>query len=319
MEQNSTVLVMYSNLAATRRHIDSLLRIAAPRKVAVADSEEHAVKLARTAEVILGQRYFRQCLPQAPALRWVQSTAAGVEALVTPELLERDVRVSRCPIFGDTVARHALAMALALQRRIPDAVRGLAGRDPAPAPRCALVFGTGAIGISLACMLAGLGIRVTGVARRPHPDLVPPFEAVLSGQGWRQVVGQADLCFLTLPNTRDTRGLFDAAAVDALPVHAVLVNVGRPQTLDERHAIRRLGEGGLAGLGLDVISAQALALAESTPIPGLLVTPKVATFGAGRDQALRRFVEDQLERYCAGRMPEHVVPREELAAMESGR
>ena len=318
MDRETTVLVMYSNLAVTPRHRESLQRIAAPKEVTVADLEDQAVELAPSAEVFLGHRYFRQCLPHAPALRWVQSTAAGVDALVTPGLLERDVAVSRCPIFAGNVARHALAMSLALQRRLPDNARSLPSASFPPTPERAVVLGTGAIGTALAGLLTALGIRVTGIARRPHPELVPPFDAVLVGAGWRHALEDADLCFLTLPNTRETRGLFDVAAVDALPDYAVLVNVGREQTLDDVGAIQRLREGRLGGMGLDVISEKARGIAATDDMPGLLVTPKTATFAAGRDEQLRHFVEQQLQLYCAGREPAHVLPRETLAQMVPG-
>ena len=68
-------------------------------------------------------RYFRQCLSRAPNLRWVQSTAAGVDALVTRDLLDGRVLVSRNPTSSATVAHHAMGMAWALMRRIPDAAK----------------------------------------------------------------------------------------------------------------------------------------------------------------------------------------------------
>lgn len=315
------ILVMYSNLTPTQAHVERLRELAGDRGVVVAESEDEALQAAPGAEVFLGHRYFRQCLPLAPALRWVQSTAAGVDMLVCEELLQRDIRVSRSPISSSMVAHHALAMAWALMRRLPDAARAQPERNWswqrafADVPRNALVLGMGAIGLELSRLLQGLGVRVTGVCRTATPQREDACDELVTGEGWRERLQHIDAVFLLLPRTRHTLNFFDADAVDALPAHAVVVDVGRAGTLAVAHAVRRLEAGRLLGLGLDVADTRVFGEDRDLDVPGLLVTPKVATFRTGRQADLEAYVESQLGRYLDGRPPRNVVERRALEEM----
>lgn len=318
---NTDILVMYSNLTPTPEHVGRLRDMAAGRDVVVAASEREALAAAPSAEVFLGHRYFRQCLPRAPGLRWVQSTAAGVDALVCEELLRRRIPLSRCPVSSVTVAHHALAMAWALMRRLPDAARQQPERDWswqrafADTPRKALILGLGAIGLELARLLAALDVEVTGLCREATPERRAGCHRLLTGAGWREQLADTDLVFLLLPRTRATLDFFDAGAVDALPDHAVLVDVGRAGTIDVRHALHRLEQGRLLGLGLDVAHTAPFGEDCDWNLPGLLVTPKVSTFRPGRQADLEAYVEAQLARYLDGRAPLHRVPAPELEEM----
>lgn len=318
---SSAILVMYSNLEPTPGHVERLRAMAPGRRVIVAGSEADALDAAPGCEVFLGHRYFRQCLPRARHLRWVQSTAAGVDGLVNRELLERDVIVSRNPTSSKAVAHHALAMAWALMRRIPDAARSQPERawswqrPFAPMPRRALILGMGAIGLELARLLRGLGIHVTGVCRRATAEREAAGDALVTDARWREAVHDADLVFLVLPRTSATLDFLDAGAIDLLPDHAVIVDVARSGTMDVRHAIRRLAEGRLLGLGLDVADVGDFGPSCDWEMPGLLVTPKVASFRNERQAELEGYVEEQLAIYLRRRTPMHVVSREDLAEM----
>jgi hypothetical protein len=82
------------------------------------------------------------------------------------------------------VAEHAVALLLALARRLPEAQKGFEpGRWGEPAGRslagtAACVAGAGAIGTQIARRLAAFGVTVTGVRRHPPDGPVPPFAAL---------------------------------------------------------------------------------------------------------------------------------------------
>jgi len=313
-------LIMYSTHRPSDQHVARLCASGPETRVTVARDEAHAIESAADAEVILGHRYLRQVLPHAPALRWVQSTAGGVDRLPLRALADRGVTLSRCSTSSPAIARHALALAWALQRCLPQATQRQ--RDgvwdntfewPA-APRRAIVFGTGSIGRALARRLEREGLEVVGVRQRDG-QTPPGFTEVLTTrERWEPRLGAFDWCFLALPHTPQTGGLFDAEVLSRLRSDAVLVNVGRGETLVTADLVRLLREGHLAGAGLDVIWPKPTA--QDDPVwrtPRLLITPHIAAHDAERPAQIEAFVERQFDAFLRGRPLEDIVNLQEAA------
>ena len=67
-----------------------------------------------------------------------------------------------------------------------------------------------------------------------------------------------DYLVAVLPNTQGTRGIVDAEMLGALPPHAVVVNAGRGDTIDETALVDALTSGRVAGAVLDVFPEEPL-------------------------------------------------------------
>lgn len=316
----SKILLMYSNFSPSLEHQQRLQNLSSQLEVAVADSEKTAIENGPEAEIIIGHRYLRQTLPHTRQLKWVQSTAAGVQHLLSPDILKISPILTRCPIFSDVVALHAVTLALAILRRIPDAVlaqqRGewAAPFEMLPLPQTAMILGMGSIGQEIAKNLRSLGLTVLGVVRSKSPEIEAACDELLDSTDWQQHLPRADLCFIALPLTKDTRNLFDEAALAALPSHAVLVNVGRGGIVDTEALVRQLQAGQLGGAALDVI--EPIPQSPDEPIwktPRLLITPKVAVYYPGRQKKLEAFVESQVQRYLNGQALLYPVALDKLA------
>ncbi len=118
----------------------------------------------------------------AKKLRWIHSTAAAVHQLITPELRASDILVTNArDVHGPVVAEHAIALAFALAKRLPQAVKHQQQKHWAqhdlwnaqPRPRelsgaTMTIVGMGGIGRPLAKLAKALGMRVVGV--REHPE-----------------------------------------------------------------------------------------------------------------------------------------------------
>lgn len=309
------VLLMYSPDPPRPGHVRRLKTSVPEGTVTVASSEAEARAAAPTADVILGHRYLRQVLPHAPRLRWVQSTSGDTDQLPEATLSARGILLTRCTAGAPLVARHAQALAWALTRAVPAIVQQQTAQtwDKAlpllPAPTRALILGTGSIGRALATLLQADGVRVTGVNRTASPA-GPSFDALLEGSSWRRALPTTDWCFLTLPSTPSTQNMMDAAALRALPAHAVLVNVGRGETLDLKALSHQLRNGHLGGAALDVLPHALEPLSPMHPlwdIPRLLLSPHVAGYDPSRPDLVEPFVEAQLSRFCRGAPPHDVV------------
>ncbi|MGD9946391.1 MAG: NAD(P)-dependent oxidoreductase [Burkholderiaceae bacterium] len=297
---------MYSNYSPSAAHLHRLRALAGDDAVAEIGDEASALALAPQLEIVLGHRYLRQIMPRAERLRWVQSSAAGVDHLPCPELAERGVLLSRNPVNSDAIAHHVIAMAWALQRRLPAAVDAQrAGRWAAPfvmlpAPRRALVLGLGEIGLRVAALLRGLGVHVRGSSRSGSPTQRAACDEFVDAGRWHAVLPDTDLLVLALPLTRDTRLCIGAAELARLPADAVLINVARAGLVDLAEVIGALQRGQLGGAGLDVLDPVPAADDALWRMPELLITPKVSAYHPRMQADFESFVESQLLRFRSG-------------------
>lgn len=308
------ILVMYSTHQASEEHLHRLCAMSDGIEVRVVRDEADAYALARHAEIILGHRYLRQCLPNTQVLRWVQSTAGGVNYLPLELLDERKVRLTRMSIASGTIARHAVTMAWAMNRCLPQALTSQHRHrwDPhlewLPAPQRALVVGTGSIGTKIAELLRRDGLQVWGVRRHPS-EASAPFHRMSQVIDMDRLLPEIDWCFLALPDSLDAHGLFNEKRLCRLPARALIVNVGHSSTIVTEDLCRVLHDGHLGGAALDVVDPHRRNADD--PIwstPRLLITPHVAAHSAERGPQIERYVEGQVARYLAGQPLQDEAP-----------
>ncbi|MGY1739492.1 MULTISPECIES: NAD(P)-dependent oxidoreductase [unclassified Blastococcus] len=256
-----------------------------------------------------------------PRLRWVQSLAAGPDAVLAAGFPDDVVITSGAGLHSRTVTEHALALVLALVRRLPAAARAqaehrwareLGGLQPLHPEGAVttlldarvLIWGFGAIGETLAPVLRALGAQVRGVARsagqRAGFDVVA--EADLAAE-----LGRTDVLVMVLPATEGTRHALDAGRLAALPRHAHVVNVGRGTTVDEAALAQALAAGRLAGAALDVTETEPLPPASPLwDAPNLVLTPHAA---GGRPVGADALIAANAAALLEGRELRNVVAR----------
>lgn len=308
------LLIMYSGLVPSAEHVARLRDIPSVGEVAVAGSEAEARAHAVDSDVFLGHRYLRQCLPDACRLAWVQSTAAGVDQLMSEGLFRARPLLTRAPISSETIALHALTLALAVARRIPDAARaqaqGVWNRPLAvlPMPKTAMVLGVGMIGQALAKLLRGVGWRVIGVNRHPRPEHTRWCNEVIDDADWRRRLSKIDILFVCLPSTPLTRRFVDATALSSMPSHGVVVNVSRGAIVDTEAVCDLLRRERLGGAALDVLEQVPEDADDAIwTTPRLLITPRIAAIAPDRQAHLEFFIEQQVMRYVSDEEPEYSV------------
>src|SRR3954469_21200877 len=195
-----------------------------------------------------------------PRLRWVQTLAAGPDAVLAAGFPEDVVITSGAGLHSRTVTEHALALVLALVRRLPAAARAqaehrwaaeLGGVQPLHPEGAVttligarvLIWGFGSIAQTLAPLLRALGARVRGVARSSGER---SGFAVVAEEDLNQELRQTDVLVMILPSTPATTRALDADRLAALPAHAYVVNVGRGSTVEEPALVAALVAGRIA-------------------------------------------------------------------------
>lgn len=260
-----------------------------------------------------------------PALRWVQTLAAGPDHVLALDLPAEVVVTSGRSLHDVPVAEHTLALVLAAARRLDLAMRAqqehrwareLGGAQPwgnatrltTLAGAHVVVWGFGSIAATLAPYLRMLGARVTGVARSAGTRVGC---RVVTAADLPEVLPSADVLVLVLPATSRTRAVLDAETLALLPPRAWVVNVGRGSTVDEDALLAALGAGRLAGAALDVVATEPLP--PDSPLwdaPNVILTPHAA---GGRPIGADALVAENLRALLAGRELRNVVEREDDA------
>ncbi len=256
-----------------------------------------------------------------PRLRWVQTLAAGPDAVLAAGFPDEVVVTAGLGLHDRPVAEHALALILALVRRLPAAAKAqaehrwaddLGGLQPLHPPGAVttlldarvLVWGFGHIGQTLAPMLRQLGAQVRGIGRTPGERAGFP---VVTEQELESELGRTDVLVMILPSTPATANALDARRLAALPSHAHVVNVGRGSTVDEAALVAALLDGRIAGAALDVTAAEPLPA--DSPLwgaPGLVLTPHAA---GGRPVGADELISTNLGALMKGEQLRNVVDR----------
>ncbi|MDR5709673.1 MAG: D-2-hydroxyacid dehydrogenase, partial [Armatimonadota bacterium] len=290
------------------RAVDSRVEL---RVVPRPEALDHAVE----AEVWVGWDLPEGTLERAERLRWVHSTAAGVENLL-PKLAGRDVLLTNSRgIHAIPMAEHVLGCLLVFARNLHLAFRHQVHRRWQPEPGGELwgatvgILGLGAIGQEVARRCRAFGARVVGLRRTAAP--VPEVEEVYGPEGLEAVLRRSDYVVLTLPLTPQTRGLIGAQELGWMKPGAVLVNVGRGALLDERALVEALRSGRLRGAALDVFETEPLSPEHPLwDLPNVLITPHVSGNSPRyMDRAIPLFC-DNLRRYLRGEGLRNVVDPE---------
>jgi len=297
------------------------LRRAAPRASIEAAADEPAARtLMAEADAVLGNRWFRQSLPAARRLRWMQSNSMGMDLVLgAGDALGAVVVTCARGVYDEEVAEHAVALALALGRGLHLA-RDAQRRRQWPrrhlitlAGGRAMVLGYGGVGRATARRLASLGMSVRGVRRRHAGTPAAGGDGVVlhGPDSWREQLRATDLLVLALPLTRATEGIVGAAELEALPRGALVVNVGRGGTLDEQALLGELRRGRLGGAALDVVAEEPPAAGSALwTEPGLLLTPHVARSPERPPYRWEPLFVENLRRFSAGEPLLNVVDRE---------
>ncbi|TQR88188.1 C-terminal binding protein [Mycobacterium hodleri] len=180
---------------------------------------------------------------------------------------------------SEEVAAHALAMGLALVRRIPGghaaiANGGWAGKLAYDTPRFSeldvAVIGLGRIGRQVASYYSALGANVRGY------DPFATFDGITAAS-LDELLEGSDLISLHVPLSAETENLVSADVLERMRPGAVLVNVSRGGLIDEHALSEALIAGRLAGAALDTFGTEPLP--SDHPLrtaPNVVLTPHIA-------------------------------------------
>jgi len=216
---------------------------------------------ARSVCTFVNDRVDRPCLEALAALGvgHVALRCAGFNSIDLAAAKALGFAVTRVPAYSPyAVAEHAVALLLALNRKIPRAnnrvhdlnfsLNGLVGFDLHG--KTAGIFGTGKIGRIAAQILRGFGMRV--LAFDPFPSAEWAREHGVEYTDARTLARECEVVSLHMPLTPETRHIIRRETIELMKPGAILINVSRGALIDTTALIEALKSGRLGGVALDV-------------------------------------------------------------------
>ncbi|HUI78584.1 MAG TPA: D-2-hydroxyacid dehydrogenase [Bryobacteraceae bacterium] len=318
---HDTVLVLAK---PTEPQLAKLAELPSETSIAVGTTPEAFQQTADDATVIFSWGFsrdlLRRVLGMSPRVRWIHTRSAGLDTLLSPELIESPaVLTNGSGVFSQSLGEWVVAAMLYFAKDLGRLVRSrMAGKwDPFDvveiSGKTVGIIGYGDIGRAVANRARALGMRVLGVTRRGpllyHMD--PVVTQIFSPQDRIRMIEQCDYVVVTAPLTGETRGMIGEAEFAAMKPGAVIINVGRGPVIDEAAMVRALTEKRIKGAALDVFDHEPLP--EGHPLyrlDNVLLSPHCADHTPDWLEAAMRFFLDNFERYRKGEPLLNVVDKQ---------
>ncbi|KKB64172.1 hypothetical protein WM40_06520 [Robbsia andropogonis] len=275
-------------------------------------------------------------LDHAPRLRVVGNHGAGTNKVDVAHATHCGIAVTNTPgANGRSVAEHAMALLLAVARKVPQAHHASRSGDwqfrfshtmHELYGKVLGIAGFGAIGSAFANIARhGFGMRVC--VWSPSLDATRRAQLATDGMEWvetlPELLERADVVSLHRPARADTVHMINAATLALMKPSAILLNTSRGTLIDEAALAEALRMGRLFGAGLDVFEQEPppadSPLLALSPETNLVCAPHI---GGATQEALVATITVAVEQVVAvlrDERPRHLVNPEVWAHRRATR
>jgi hydroxypyruvate reductase len=252
-------------------------------------------------------------IAQLPALEIVSIMGVGYDGVDVAACKARGVVVAHTPdVLNDDVADLALALALNVARRIPQADRHVReGQWPqGPMPLATKmsgarmgIVGMGRIGQAIAQRALAFGMQIAYTARSAKADLPYAFHATPQA-----LAAASDFLVVITPGGAATKKMIDASVLQALGPKGFLINVARGSVVDEAALIDALQRKVIAGAALDVFENEPNVPEALRALDNVVLTPHIGSATQATRQAMADRAFANLQAHFAGKPLPSAIP-----------
>lgn len=259
-------------------------------RIALARTPRQERNLIQTARVVSTTAIDDELLAQAEHLELFAGVAAGYGHLPLEMFAEMGVTATTASgIHAPNIAEQVLGYLLTMVRRLREGWRRQQHHEWRHYQAGELkdstvtVVGLGAIGQAIVQRLSGFDVETIGV--RYTPEKGGPTDEVIGfdTDAVHDALARTDHLVIASPLTETTRGLIDADALETLPPHATLTNIGRGPIVETDALINAIQKNQIGDVALDVTDPE--------PLPP--------------DHVLWQFENVMITPHNAGHSPEH--------------
>ncbi len=305
---------VFPNLAPAH---DVLAQIGAELRLAAEPTPEAILHVARNADAVLTTyaKLPAEMIEQMPRCRIIARFGIGVDNVDIPAATSKGIVVTKVPDYClDEVSDHAMALLLALVRKIPSSnARTHSGRWAmklvVPIHRLrGTVLGLVAFGQIpqlLAPKAKAFGLRV--VTYDPYVSDEVLARAGVERVDFDELVRISDYISIHTPLMPATRHLFNADVFRRMKPSAYLINTARGPIVDEAALASALDQGQLAGAGLDVMEQEPPGDSPLFGRDNVVLTPHTSFYSEESLIDLQTKAAEEVLRVLSGRAPRNPV------------
>lgn len=264
------------------------------------------------ATVVINQYapFTEEVLASLPNLEVIIRYGVGVNNIDLAAATKYGVQVCNIPDYGThEVADHALALMLALTRKIPHMNKLVKSgqwdyRASIPIYRhmeqTIGVVGIGRIGSAFAHRVKALGMRVIGYDLSAERKMQSKELSFIEFVTFDELIQQSDVISIHCPPDH-AMNLFNQEVFSRMKNHAYLINVSRGGIIDEEALYHALIEQEIAGAALDVAVKEPIDQASRLlTLDQFICTPHMAWYSEQAAKELKRKVAEEAVRYVQG-------------------
>lgn len=300
-----------SQIAAVSRRLEivdvsDLLQV--EQKGGFASDGELSLLLADT-EVIFGFGLPHNLVRRAPKLKWIHTISAGVDHLMTDDVVTSPVIITTIKGMSATpVAEFVFGVALALVKQLSlgfqlkQAKQWQKFRTAVLLSKTMGIVGLGSIGGEVARLAKSFGMRVMAIRRSTRQTKhAGNVDIMLTGDQLPRLLAESDFVVLSVPLTPETHGLIGEKELRTMKSTAYLINIARGGVVDEEALSRALEDSWIAGAGLDVFATEPLPTESRLwDLPNVIISPHVSGDIEDEFELATRLFTENLKHYLDG-------------------
>ena len=275
------------------------------------------------AVISVGGGISAQVLAAAPKLRVVANIGAGFDTIDVEACTQRRIAVTNTPdVLTESTADFAFALLLAVSRKVVEADRyvregnwryglwnllwgtELSGKTLG-------LYGFGRIGQAMARRARGFSMRILYHARHRAGASVES-QTGAEFVDLDTVLRASDFLSLHAPLNPESDHMLDARKLALMKPTAFLINTARGKIVDEQALAKALGDGRLAGAGLDVFENEPKIHPALMNIPSVVVAPHIASATEETRYRMAQLAAENLLAAFEGRRPPNILNPEVL-------
>jgi len=219
----------------------------------------------------------------SPNLKWIHCISAGIEHLLPLDwMYEKLIITNNSGIHSKKAGEYGLMSVLMLQNHLPKITTNQKNKKfvslfSSPiAGKTIVVVGTGSLGASMIKLISPLGPKIIGVNKKGGN--VEGCQKVVTTDKIDNVLPEADILYLALPETPETKNIINRKRLNLLKPSCGIVNIGRQSAMDYDALNDKLKKNELAGAILDVFTHEPIESGSKFwDTPNLIITPHVSS------------------------------------------